>query len=209
LWDDFPSEFSDSEDPDPIDASPAIDLAIDRDLSADLLKVVVSAAKQAGAASIYVAGQRSQHSPPVRAPGELSALLSWAGKPRGGSCQIVLETALPEGYAESDSVLWHGTVGNVPEVLVQPREGSELEPFSVVDNRNEDEFVSRPPVGVGPQRGPVYLELESSATAGTVLRIADLLAAWEFRPILVTTNIPGHPERPVGRPAPGIADDYQ
>jgi TonB family protein len=95
--------------------------------------------------------------------------------------------------SDEDGTLWHGTVDANGEVDLSPRSGSRAAPRHV--GSAEDASPNDLP-GTREPKPYAYLQIAPAATAGSVVRAVCALDKQGFRPVLVTGELPGHPERP-------------
>lgn len=188
------------------DAQPAMALAIDARIPASTLRALFEVAQAAGAHSVVLVGSASRADPAAMHRLEEEAPLVAMVAQTIGSVTVLLESALPPGYADADPTLWHTTVNGQNEVHLTPRTGSDGAPIAL--GGSERAHWNRSPVGE-PDDGPrpvAYLAFDDGATSETFASMVTAAALESLRPLVVLGPMPGHAEQPAApRPAPADA----
>ncbi len=188
------------------DARPAMALAIDARIPASTLRALFEVAQAAGAHSVVLVGSASRADPVAMHRLEEEAPLVAMVAQSIGSVTVLLESALPPGYADADPTLWRTTVNGQNEVHLTPRTGSDGAPIAL--GGSERAHWNRSPGGE-PDDAPrpvAYLAFDEGATSETFASMVTAAALESLRPLVVLGPMPGHSEQPAApRPAPGGA----
>lgn len=185
-------------------ADPSMVLAVDGRVSAAELRIVIDAARAAGAHSIVLVGGTANVTPEATERLRTEAPLISLIATQLASVTILLESALTPGYADADPLLWHATVGAGSEGRITTRVGADRAPIDITAREpGRSERVHE--AGEDDDPGAVaYLALANDATAESLAALAVGAARASLRPLVVTGAIPGRPEQAI---APTAAPD--
>jgi hypothetical protein len=183
------------DDPNKPNPRPAMTLAVDARVPASVLRIVFDAAKAAGARSIVLIGSGMETRPgAMERLQEEAPLVAYIAQ-RTGSVMVLLESALPPLYADTDPTLWHATVTSTPRAELLARAGS-VHPPRTLSGEGES-YGQR--FGGGDDEEPravAYLTLADDATTGSLAALALAARREELQALVVTGPMPGHPEAP-------------
>jgi hypothetical protein len=182
-------------------AEPALTLTlgIDRRVSAVATRAMLDAAAAAGAHAVRLLGDGAgdvdeESREVVRAT--LPLLGAW--NPPVLGVTVLLAPALRAGYADADPHLLHGAIAKDAAVKLSARATDKF-PETLLPLSPEDSDAAPFRGLTDPAGGPAvaYLTLGPDATAGALADAVDRAAALGLSPLVVTGDVPGHPEGPV------------
>jgi len=173
------------------DGAPTLILAPDSRLDQSGLRSLLGAAGQAGARSVVLVGLwgTQQSAGQVDALRESMPMMAPLVH-QTATVTLLLESALPAGYADGDAALLHGQVDAGAEVRIEARAGATVSPFVLGDSAHRNDYVDPSEASV------VYLALGPGATAGSVAAAAARVREMGHVPLLVVGEMPGHPDAP-------------
>ena len=179
-----PEEVPPDPDTEP-STEPVLALALDARVGGGAIAPLLRAAAAAGARGIALVGSAPLDPADAAVLRERMPLLAALGAPLR-SRLVLVAASLPEGYADLDRNLWHGTIRGRGDLVLERRADS------------------GPPrtVGAGPSEDGTddvaYLAVDPAVDAGVILDAVDRVARDGFRPLLLEgADFPGHPEAPV------------
>ena len=164
---------------------PRVSIFLDARVRVDVLRGVLRAAQAADIHALLLCGTTRQTDVP---PG-LDALTLRVLRPFPRGVTVLLDNALPAGFADADRTLWHTTVGASTRGAFSPRTGDETPPAAYPVSDFE-EFNGEATV-------VAYLGLAPDASIDSIVAAALGANAHGFSPLLCGGILPGNPGQPI------------
>lgn len=185
-----------------IDLEPSLSLAFDRRLGANELRALIAAADSTRAVSLVLVGTLPLNSPrgyheTLERTLYLEPFLA-AFVTSCNSRRALLARGLPPGFADSDPVLYHGTIAPNGPMVLELRTGSTLPEKTIERGRRSRAQLMDSIMRTGESREEAiplaFLTIDDAATARDVAEIVNATAESGFQPVLLPgREIPGNP----------------
>jgi|GEM_PF-6650760 len=183
-------------------AEPSMVLAIDGRVSASDLRLTIDAARAAGAHSLVLLGGSAKVTPEGMERLRTEAPLISLFATQVASVTLLLESALPAGYADADPLLWHATVGASSAGQLRTRIGAGRAPMDIPASDVERRDRAHENHDDDDPRAVAYLALADDATADSLAALAVGAARESLQPLVVTGAMVGRSEQAIAAAPP-------
>jgi hypothetical protein len=165
---------------------PRLSIFLDAGVGVNALRSVLRAAQGAGMHALQLCGA----TPQPALPGGLDSLTAAVAGVSPVCVTVLLESALPAGFAAADPALWHTTVGANTAGSFSAR--ASLPGQAVSYPQEEGVDMPEPP---GSEGAIAYLRMTGEATPSSIVAAAVGAETLQFSPLLCAGALPDDPDR--------------